>query len=69
MRSEAKQVDQSSSFWYLRMNGFGFVPNTSEVSKSEPTYPHSILMQEPKAVRKKKIEPEIYMDVMMCGGS
>jgi hypothetical protein len=28
--------------------------------KSEPTYPHSILMQEPKDMREKNIEPEIY---------
>lgn len=35
----------------------------SKLSKSEPTYPHSILMQESKDTREKNIEPEIYMDV------
>ncbi len=31
--------------------------------KSEPTYPHSILMQESKDTREKTIEPEIYWEV------
>jgi hypothetical protein len=31
------------------------------LSKSEPAYPHLILMQEPKDMREKNIEPEIYM--------
>jgi hypothetical protein len=31
--------------------------------KSEPTDPHSILMQESKDMREKNTEPEIYMDV------
>ena len=35
----------------------------SKLSKSEPTYPHSILMQESKDTREKNIELEIYMDV------
>jgi len=43
--------------------GFLFVPNLSKLSKSEPTYPHSILMQESKDMREKNTEPEIYMDV------
>ncbi len=29
-----------------------------KLSKSEPTYPHSILMQESKDMREKNIEPE-----------
>jgi hypothetical protein len=35
----------------------------SKLSKSEPTYPHSILMQEPKDMREKNIEHEIYREV------
>jgi hypothetical protein len=35
----------------------------SKLSKSEPVYPHSILMQESKDMREKNIEPEIYRDV------
>ncbi len=35
----------------------------SKLSKSEPTYPHSILMQESKDTRVKNIEPEIYREV------
>jgi hypothetical protein len=35
----------------------------SKLSKSEPTYPHSILMQESKDMREKNIEPEIYWGV------
>ena len=35
----------------------------SELSKSEPAYPHSILMQESKDMREKNIEPEIYREV------
>jgi hypothetical protein len=34
----------------------------SKLNKSEPTYPHSILMQESKE-REKNIEPEIYREV------
>jgi hypothetical protein len=48
---------------YARWNDFLFVPNLSKLSKSEPTYPHSILMQESKDMREKNTEPEIYMDV------
>jgi hypothetical protein len=44
-------------------NGFLFVPNTSKLSKSEPAYPHSILMQESKDMREKNIEPKIYREV------
>jgi hypothetical protein len=33
------------------------------LSKSESAYPHSILMQEPKDMREKNIEPEIYRAV------
>ncbi len=40
-------------------DGFFFVPNMSKLSKSEPTYPHSILMQKSKDMREKNIEPEI----------
>jgi hypothetical protein len=46
-----------------RWNDFLFVPNMSKLSKSEPTCPHSILMQESKDMREKKIEPEIYREV------
>ena len=35
----------------------------AELSKSEPVYPHSILMQKPKGMREKNIEPEIYREV------
>ena len=36
----------------------------SKLSKSEPTYPHSILMQESKDImREMNIEPEIYREV------
>ncbi len=35
----------------------------SELSRSEPTYPHSILMQESKDMSEKNIEPEIYREV------
>ncbi len=35
----------------------------SKLSKSKPAYPHSILMQEPKDMRGKNIEPEIYWEV------
>jgi hypothetical protein len=35
----------------------------SKLSKGEPAYPHSILMQESKDMREKKIEPEIYREV------
>ena len=38
-------------------------PNMSKLSKSEPVYPHSILMQEPKDMREKNIKPEIYREV------
>ncbi len=44
-------------------NGFLFVSNTSMLSNSEPAFPHSILMQEPKDMREKNIEPEIYSEV------
>ena len=35
----------------------------SKLSKSESTYPHSILMQESKDMRERNIKPEIYRDV------
>ncbi len=35
----------------------------SKLSKSEPTYPHSILMLESKDMREKNFEPEIYREV------
>jgi hypothetical protein len=35
----------------------------SKLSKSEPTYPHSILMQESKDMREKNIKPEICREV------
>ncbi len=35
----------------------------SKLSKSEPAYPHSILMEELKDMREKIIEPEIYSEV------
>jgi hypothetical protein len=57
-------VEQSLAYWYLsRMEWFVFVPDTSMLRKSEPAYPHSILMQEPKDMREKNIEPEIYRAV------
>jgi hypothetical protein len=45
------------------MDGFLFVPNFSKLSKSELTYPNSILTQEPKDMREKNIKPEIYREV------
>jgi hypothetical protein len=57
-------VDQSLGYGYLaRWNGFLFPPKPSELSKSEPSCPHSILMQESKDMREKNIEPEIYREV------
>ena len=35
----------------------------SKLRKSEPVYLHSILTQEPKDMREKNIEPEIYSEV------
>jgi hypothetical protein len=65
MHSAAKRVEQSSGYGYLsKMEWFFlFVPNMSKLSKSEPVYPHSILMQEPKDMRENNIEPEIYREV------
>ncbi len=34
-----------------------------KLSKSEPVYPHSILMKESKDTWEKNIEPEIYSEV------
>ncbi len=34
-------------------------PNMSKLSKSEPVYPYSILMQEPKDMRETNIKPEL----------
>ncbi len=57
-------LKQSLGYWYLsKMEWFSLLPNLSKLSKSEPTYPHSILMQKSKDMREKKIEPEIYRDV------
>jgi hypothetical protein len=57
MRSAAKRVEQSL---LVSKHGFLFVPNMSKLGKSELAsgYPHSILMQEPKDMREKNIEPE-----------
>jgi hypothetical protein len=57
MRSAAKRVEQSLGYGYLSK-----MPNIFELSESEPVYPHSILMQEPKDMREKNIEPEIYRE-------
>ncbi len=62
MRSAAKWVEQSLGYGY-RWNGFLFVRNMSKLSKSEPVFPHSILMQESKDVRVMNIEPEFYREV------
>ncbi len=35
----------------------------SKLNKSEPVYPHSILMQEPKDMSEKNIEPDIHWEV------
>jgi hypothetical protein len=40
----------------------------SKLSKREPAYPHSILMQESKDMREKNIEPEIYREVKVMDG-
>jgi hypothetical protein len=37
-----------------RCHGFLFVPNLAKLCKSEPTYPHSLLMQESKDMREKE---------------
>jgi hypothetical protein len=64
MRSAAKRVEHSSGYWYQsKMEWFSLRPNTSMLSKSEPAYPHSILMQEPKDTREKSIEAKIYRAV------
>ncbi len=48
----------------LDYNGFVFIPNISKLSKSDPAYPYSILMQEPKDDRRKKdVEPEMFREV------
>ncbi len=58
MRSAAKRVEQSLGYWYLsKMEWFPLRPQL------EPTYPHSILMQESKDMRAKNITPEIYREV------
>ncbi len=63
MRSGAKLVEQSASYRYQsQIEWFVFVPNTSQFRKSEPAYLHSILMQEPKDMRKKEVEPNIYTE-------
>ncbi len=61
MRSAANRVEQSLGYGYL--SKMEFVPKMSKLSKSEPVYPHSILMQEPKDMREKNIEPEIYREL------
>jgi hypothetical protein len=35
----------------------------SKLSKSEPVYPHSMLMHEAKDMSENNIEPEIYREV------
>ena len=35
----------------------------SKLCKSEPTYPHSLLIQESKDMREMNTEPEIYREV------
>jgi hypothetical protein len=57
-----KRVEQSSGYGYLsKMEWFSLRPQLEHVmskhGKSEPAYPHSILMQEPKDMREKDIEP------------
>jgi hypothetical protein len=51
--------------WVSKQDGMVFTSSTTclSFSKSEPTYPHSILMQESKDMREKNIEPEIYREV------
>ncbi len=66
MRPAAEIVEQPLGYWYLsKMECFVFVPNTSKLSKShgELVYPHSILMQEPKDMGEKNVEPEMYREV------
>jgi hypothetical protein len=45
------------------MEWFSLRPNISKLCKSEPVYPHSILMQESKDMKEKNIKPEIYREV------
>jgi hypothetical protein len=48
---------------FARWNGFLFVPEFPKLGKSEPSCPHSMLMQESKDMREKNIEPEICREV------
>jgi hypothetical protein len=41
----------------------------SKLSKSEPAYLHSILMQEPKDMREKNIYSEIYREVKVTNNA
>jgi hypothetical protein len=59
----ALQQNWLSNHWatgiQARWNGSSLLaPNISMLSKSEPAYPHSTLMHEPKYMRKKDIKPE-----------
>ncbi len=45
-----------------RWIGFLFVTNISKLSTSKPSYLHSFLMHEPKDMREKNIEPEVYRE-------
>jgi hypothetical protein len=57
-------VKQSLGYWYLsKMEWFCLRPQHVKLSKSEPAYSHSILMQEPKDMREKNIKPEICREV------
>jgi hypothetical protein len=69
MRSAAKRVEQSLGYGYLSKMEFLFVPSMSKLSKSEPVYPHSILMQESKDMRVKNIEPEIFREVKVTNNA
>jgi hypothetical protein len=54
--------------------GFSSSPTFLSLVRVKPAYPHSVLMQEPKGMREKNIEPEIYREEKVtnngwCGGS
>ncbi len=60
---EEKKLEKMEKTCRHPRNRFLFVSNFSKLSKSELTYPHSILMQESKDMREKNITPEIYREV------
>ena len=56
-----KRSDFGQSIFFRAQNAL--CGKTGGAIIGQPTYPHSILMQESKDMREKNTEPEIYMDV------